>query len=473
MRRRPPAERFAISERRGRHATEVGALRSVAALTAGEVVNKGARFAATVVLARSLALDDFGLLNVGIAVAGILFVASGLGLPETGGRDVSVTPSRAGEVVNLVLGGRLVTLGALAIPVLLVVAATASEDLPAICIAIAMALMLATSVEWLLRGLERMGSVAAANAAGGGVVLAGAVVIVSSRPTAEVALIIFVAGEATVALITLMAAGLPRLPRPSLAGLRLALRRSWPLGASVLVVYSYYANLDTILLSMTRSAEEAGLYSAPYRLFLALNVIGTFAAYALMPRIARAVERGPEADRQAMQFLTHALVPLAGYGLVVLGAMEIGRTDVLRLLFGATFSGQDNVLLILCMAVPWYSVAFPVGYALIARDANRRFFAGAAVAGVLNLALNAALIPPFGTVGAAIATAAALVAGSVVWLVAHNMLTYDSAAIIAALLASSLGAATVLAWSGSGPAVGLITAGAGVIALTAAGLRLR
>lgn len=448
----------------------IGALRSIGALTAGEIVNKAARFAAAVVLARELALADYGLVNVGIAIAGLLFIVSGLGLPETGSRDASLAPARAGELVNRVLAGRLLVLGALAIVLLAVVSLAAPGDLPAVALAVAMATALAVSVEWLLRGLERMGAVAVANAAGGAVVLSGTVMVVTAKPTAEAALAIFVAGELTVALLTVRAARLPRLPRPSVIDLPAAIRRSWPLGASAIVVYSYYANLDTILLSVTRSAEEAGLYSAPYRLFLALNVLGTFSAYALMPRIARAVEAGPAADATAMVGLRRALLPLAGYGLLVLGAVEISGDEILRQLFGAPFAGQGDVFLVLCLAVPWYTAAFPVGYALIARDANRRFFLGAAVAGGLNLVLNAALIPPFGPIGAAVATTAALVAGSVVWLGAHGMLSREAAPVIALVAVASVAGLVSLAFGEAATRIGALTAAAGILALAAGAL---
>lgn len=445
----------------------IGALRSVGLLTAGEIVNKAARFVAAVVLARELTLADYGLVNVGIAIAGILFVASGLGLPETGSRDASISPARASELVDRVLAGRYLVLGALGAVVLAAVAVAAPGNLVAVVLAVAMAGALAGSVEWLLRGLERMGSIAVANAAGGVVVVAGAVVVVTTNPSAEAALAVFVAGELCVALLMLRAARLPGLPRPRTAGLRAAVRRSWPLGASALVVYSYYANVDTILLSVTRSAEEAGLYSAPYRLFLALNVIGTFAAYALMPRIARAVAAGAATDAAAMAVLRRALVPLAGYGAVVLAGVELAGGEVLRALFGRPFGEQGDVFLVLCLAIPWYTAAFPVGYALIARDANRRFFLGAGVAGGLNIGLNVALIPPLGPIGAAIATTVALVAGSVVWLRAHGMLGGDSAAVLALLALVSAGGLVVLVAEPASIAIGLLTLAVGVSALAA------
>lgn len=447
-------------------APDAGVLRSVALLATGEIVNKAARFAAAVVLARALSLEDFGLVNVGIAIAGILFVACGLGLPETGSRDASVAPGRSQEIAERVLTGRLIVLAGSSATLLACVAIFARHDLPAVGLVVAMAAALAISVEWLLRGLERMGAVATANSVGGAVVLAGAALVVVAKPTAEAALAVFVAGDLTVALLTLRSAPLRRVPRPRVAGLGTVVRRSWPLGASALVVYSYYANLDTIVLSVTRSAAEAGLYSAPYRLFLAFTVVGTFAAYALLPRIARAVAAGPAEDAREMAALRRALVPLAGYGLVVLGVVELAGDDLLIVLFGPDFSGQSDVFATLCLSLPWYVVSFPVGYALIARDANGRFLAGAAAAGGLNLVLNLALIPRFGPIGAAAATTIALTAGSVVWLGAHGMLHRAAAPALALVAGATLAGLVAPAVPGAAT-VGALTCAAGLMALVA------
>jgi O-antigen/teichoic acid export membrane protein len=435
------------------------------ALTAGEIVNKATRFAAAVVLGRELSLAEFGLVNVGIAVSGILVMAAGLGLPEIATRDVSVVPERAQALADRVLGGRMAALALLGAALLMVAAVAAPGDLGILALAIAMALGPIWSVDWLLRGLERMGTVATAFAAGGATVLAGSLALTLVDAGAEAALAVFVIGEFVVAGLTLRGARLPRLPRPDLAGLRSALRRSWPLGASALIVYSYYANLDTILLSVLRSAEEAGLYSAAYRLFLAVNVVGTFAAYATLPSISRAVNAGPAADAEAMMRLRRSAVALAGYGLVALGIIEQASADVLEVLFGGRFVPMADVLVVLGLCIPWYSVAFPVGYVLIARDANRRFLAGAAVAGGLNLALNLALIPPFGPEGAAAATTVALIAGATVWLAVHGFATPQTAGLLTLLTLATIGGVLAVVWSSTTTTVALTTTLAGLLAI--------
>src|SRR4051794_18145897 len=76
-----------------------------------EVVNRGARFAASVVLARALTVSDYGVVNVGIAAAGILLTATTLGLHDLGAREVAARPDGAAALLRRVLAARLLALG--------------------------------------------------------------------------------------------------------------------------------------------------------------------------------------------------------------------------------------------------------------------------------------------------------------------------------------------------------------------------
>ena len=434
---------------------------AVAALLAGELVNKLARFAAAVALARTLSLADFGAVNVAIAAAGIGLVLTNLGLPELGSRDIAAAPDDRIAIAGRVLAGRLLALLAVAVAAIGVVAVVLPDDLPMALLAAAMATGLALSADWILRGMSRMASLAIATGAGGIAVLAGVALIVPSEPSRELALGVFAAGELLVAVLTWRAVGVPPYPVPGVAGLRRMLRRSWPVGASALIVYSYYANLDTILLAGLRSSEEAGLYSAPYRVFLALNVIGTFAAYALLPVMTRLVVAGRVLG--ARDTLLSWLAPLACYGLIVLGCVELTAEGLLTRLFGSDFASMRSTFVLLCVAIPWYSVAFPAGYLLIARDQGRRFLIGAAVAGGMNLVLDLALIPPFGAEGAAIATMAALVAGSIAWLWAAEVPRDRAVVVVLALSVSLMGGAAVAIWEGLALPIGAATLLSGVL----------
>jgi O-antigen/teichoic acid export membrane protein len=277
-------------------------------------------------------------------------------------------------------------------------------------------------------------------------------VFVPLDPSIDVALAIFVAGELAAAGSTWAAARLRGVRRPTGRDLHIALRRAWPIALSSLMVYAYLANLDTVLLAALRSAEDAGLYSAPYRVFLALNVVGTFAAYSLLPGVTRSVVGGdPPAARAAIE---EHLGVLGAYGLGVLGAVELVAADLLGMLFGSPFESMRSTFIVLVIAVPWYSVLFPVGYTLIGFERTKAYLGGAAAAGVLNVLMGLALIPVAGTIGAAVATTAALVVAGVVWLVLARLLDPRTIRLGSVLALASAGGVVAAASEDAAPFAG-------------------
>lgn len=440
--------------------------RSFVTLLTGEVVNKAARFAATVALARTLELDEFGIVNVGIAIAGITLVATSLGLPDLATRDVAVAHPRLAQIARVVISARVAAVVLLGGTLVGLLALAGVLPVDVAIVAWLMSLSFALSADWALRGLERMPAVAISAAVGGIVVLLGALVVVPLAPTATVALAAFAVGEAAAAAYTWRSARITRSMRPTLEGARPMLRRSWPLAVSALVVYLYYANLDIVLLSILRTNEEAGLYSAPYRVFLAFNAIATFAAYATLPAVARAVTGGDPA--RARGLLVRVLPALAGLGIVMLGLVELSGGPLLRTLFGLPFGAMEDEFVVLFLSLPWYCVGFPLGYAFIGFDRNKAFLTGAGVACGANVALNLALIPSEGPMGAAIATAGALVAATVTWLALHGLLR-RTLPVLTLLAAVTAGAVITATTQEVRFVVGIVTLLAGLVACSRIG----
>lgn len=448
------------------------ALWSMSRLATGEAVNKITRFVAAVLLARTLSLSDFGIVNVGIAIAGVLLTFTALGMPEYGARQVAVAPGEARRVAGLVLFVRIGALAALAVVMLLGTIIFIPGQLTLVVLSLAMALGLSASGDWLLRGREQMADAAGSTALGGFVVLAGCGSLVLFLPTATAALVVFVLGEAFAAGATWWRARLGRVEIPSWESMKRVVISSWPLGASGIIIYASYANLDSILLAIVRSDAEAGLYSAPYRLFLAANAVTLFAAYSLLPMLSRSHHEGRPKEKRHL--LLRAFTPLAGYGLLVLGAAEMFGGTVVEGLFGPDFDGTGPLLVILCMSLPLYSIGYPAGYSLIGEQRNWQFFIGGAIAGGLNLTLMVSLIPLYGTYGAAIATTVGLLGGAVAWLVLSGSLRPSVLLCSGILLATLLGIPAIMISSLTLP-IGLVTTvcGAAMLAAPAVSARLR
>jgi O-antigen/teichoic acid export membrane protein len=435
-------------------------------LLIGELANKVLRFAALVVFARALSPSDFGLVNVAIAISGIALVASSLGLPDLGARDAAVAPGRAGWLAGHVAVTRIVVLGSLSLIGVLVAMVVWPGHTALLVLAAAMAVFMAASGDWLARGLERMSLAAAANAVGGLTVLAGSLLVAKVSGSATAALAAFATGECAVAAV--LWANLHRLSRVEfgLGGMRSMLRRARPLAFSSLAIYTYYANLDTIILAASHSNREAGLYSAPYRLFLVLNLVGVFAAYAMLPTLARLADARVHGD--ADRLVRSTLAVLAGYGLVALGLVELVGTDVLGLLFGASFRAASKAFVLLVAGVAWYAIGYPVGYSLIARGENARFLHGAATASVLSIGLDIALIPRLGMTGAGLATMGAFAGAALVWLSARGLLGRAAMPIVVSLSVTSALAVVVAFTHGARAVTGVATLSVAVILLSTA-----
>jgi O-antigen/teichoic acid export membrane protein len=309
--------------------------------------------------------------------------------------------------------------------------------------------------DWLARGLERMRTVGVATMLGGFVALAGALAV-APVASAGAALVVFAIAELAVALVCWI--GVRDSIRPisvKLDPLRRLLTKSWPLGLATVVTYAYYANVDTVVVAGFHGAESAGVYSAAYRVFLAFNVIPIFVAYATFPILARLSEQNAEASAYAA--VSTMLARLLAYGACVVGVVEISGELILRTLFGDEFTSGATAFTLLAIASAWYAAGYGPGYSLIAMGRQRGFVAGAIVAGVVTIGFDLILIPPFGIVGASLATVGGVVGATLVWLHEQRLDRRRVTRAVAALAGLSVTAGVAAAVPRFSPAVGLLT----------------
>jgi O-antigen/teichoic acid export membrane protein len=384
-------------------------------LVSGEGANKLSRFIAAVFFARALTPAEFGDLNVAIAVSGILLVAVNFGLSDLGARDVAIAPERAASIVGRVVGFRIAALTLAVLPVLAIMVLLWADHPGLALLAYAMAAAMACSADWIARGLGAMSRVAIATGVGGVVVAGGAAALALTGGTPTAAMAIFVLGELTTAALLWAFVSPVARPGVSLEGARALSRRALPVAVSSFVIYTYTANLDTIILAATRSSREAGLYSAAYRVTLALSAVGTLAAYALLPGMAREARAGTQAIEGVRRILLNAMVPLAVLGIAAVAATAAAGDHILRILFGPEFEVVAPTFVLLTIGCAWYVTTYPAGYALLALGRNAAFLRGALAAGVIGLSLDLILIPPLGIIGAGIASACAFLLAAAVW----------------------------------------------------------
>ncbi len=234
--------------------------------------------------------------------------------------------------------------------------------------------------------------------------------IVAERLTAEQAMLAFAAANLAAYLFGswLFARRVPAAMRRATPAFD---RRRW-LGAaaSMLLVGSMYVvhnQTDTLMLGWLTDADAVGLYSAANRGaavlgFVVLAVAATFAP--LFSGIHAADDRAAlqRAVRQSCRWIVLLMLP--GGLVLVAGAVPFLR------LFGDDFVAAATALRLLCLGHLLTSVFGAVAILLIMTGHERVTGVTVGITAVLNIALNALLIPRFGIEGAAVATGVSLVA---------------------------------------------------------------
>ena len=164
---------------------------------------------------------------------------------------------------------------------------------------------------------------------------------------------------------------------------------------------------DTLMLGGLRGSEETAFYSVALKL-ATLAAMGLVAVSAVLPaRFGRHWREGERAE--AGTVLRESGVVAGTLAVSVAVTFGILAPEILTV-FGAPYAVADDALRVLLVGQTFHALSGFAGIALNLVGGHRQVLAVNSVGAVLNLLLNAALIPPYGVVGAATASAASLVA---------------------------------------------------------------
>lgn len=392
---------------------------NTAAQAAGKAAILGIGLASVVITTRYLGAADYGKVALAFAFLQMLGVLADVGLLTVVVREISREPASTDRLV----GNALVLRLALSLAVL-ALAALASLVLPwdtevrvAVLIAgVPFVLGLANSaLVAVLQARLRMDRAVIADVVGRAASFGALVAVVAL----DLGFYAVVATAAAGALVTLVitwaivrreASPRPRAERSVWRSLMLA---ALPVGAA-LAVSEVYFRLDTLLVSAFRPYDEVGLYSLSYRVVELIGILPAIVMTSVFPLLSRYLSESRELAGRTVDaagdLFVAVGVPIAAGGLVV-------APELVRALGGDEFAAAADPLRLLLVAVALAFVSGLFGHALIAGGRQRSALRLGLAALAFNLALNLALVPPFG-IEAAAATALAsellLVAGGFV-----------------------------------------------------------
>ncbi len=388
-------------------------LRSVvngfALLAGGQIVGQAIGLAVLALVSRRIGPDALGVYQFSAGIVAYFTVPANFGITTLAIRDAArprADPRKvAGETLalQLSLGVAMFVLCVLTAPLIAPDADTRS--MVPLCALIL--LVNAINIEWLLQAWQKAGTVATTRLIGQvsygiimPLVLAGG--IEGGRRYAIV--------NAVGLGISAIAAGwwVKRLIggpliRPALSDVWGRLRRSVPLGWSLVMIQIYYS-VSTLLLGYLDSAREVAAFGVANRIPIAITALSTIWVIAMFPFVARGAEEDPERTRADIGKATGLAISIALPAAV--GAAILDER-MMTGLFGAEYASSATPFVLLMCSAALIAVSVNFGNALLAFGDERRYAVGVTCGAVLNIAVNAALIPSMGADGAAVATVSA------------------------------------------------------------------
>jgi O-antigen/teichoic acid export membrane protein len=347
-------------------------------------MGQGTEFLAFVIFARRLGTADFGRLAVAFIICRYAGLIADWGASVRGPRDVAA--NRAPAQVRALVRRRELATAALVVVYLIVVTAWGRTELGPLAITIAGR---GLARDWLALGKERGWRAGAPSVIQGCVVLAAAP-LVNDIGTAAWAI--------AVGYGVALAVSVRVNPAPKGRALGHVPVDAWILVA--VLADQVAASTDTVLLAALRSAREAGIYAAVYRIPNAWMTVIGLAVIGFVPATARLVSEQPHRVIE----LRHRAIRV---GAAVAGAVLLtipGLWFAVPVLFGDAFRSGRGPLAILLVATAVSALGAPLHplYLAIGRDRTQ----AAITAGVatLNLISNLIVIPWAGGTGAAATT---------------------------------------------------------------------
>lgn len=184
--------------------------------------------------------------------------------------------------------------------------------------------------------------------------------------------------------------------------LRSLVRAGAPIGAFY-VALNLYNYVDTVMISVLRNETETGWYGASFRVYEGLLMVPTVIGTVLLPRLSRAYSQGVEQFRN-LASSGYKYVFLLSLFVGALGALLAG--PIVQVAFGDAYGPSVLALVILVAGAPFVFVVQFLHMVLIAMDRQKLLFYAALLGLLTNAALNAAAIPLYGFLAAAVVTVA-------------------------------------------------------------------
>jgi O-antigen/teichoic acid export membrane protein len=178
------------------------------------------------------------------------------------------------------------------------------------------------------------------------------------------------------------------------------LRRSWPLMASAITA-TIYLKVDQIMLGAMKGPEDVGIYAAASQLSEVWWFIPLMLMASLFPSLISLRRRDKPAYDERLGSI---FAGLGWLGIVLAAFVAMSAPWLVGIVFGAGFEESATVLRIHVWAMPFLFMRAALSKWIIMEKVYIVSLITHGAGAITNIALNIALIPQFGPMGAAFAT---------------------------------------------------------------------
>jgi len=402
------------------------------ATAVANVANKVLVFVFYVVAARHLGVEQYGVLQAGVAFVTMFSVFTDLGLGNITAREIARDRSAASSYVGNSLGviavATLVVIGFIVGLVNLLRYPLQTKRIVYLLCLMVTCGAVTGYFSYVFLGFERMYLTAAAQVLQTGILVTGAFLLARGGASPEHYALLYVVAALAVATYAAIVASrlVGRLSlRFDLRQWGRLLRTSLPVGVAIVLVSIYYWNGHTMLQKL-HGEESVGVFNAAFRLVVGACFAGMALSAALYPLMSRLFvnDRGKLAGvfASGLRYVTMLVMPVA-----VL-TVPLAR-PVVALVYGAGYEASAAALRVL---VWWGSIAVfssLLSNYLLAANRTKAVMLQCLLSLGVNLALNFLLIPRLAEMGGAVALVAAEAAGvaSLVALLLRHGPSFDAA----------------------------------------------
>lgn len=384
-----------------------------------QIIGRLFAFAFVVFAARSLGPDDFGRYSVAVAVVLLATIISDLGVTPVLTRMVSRDPHRSDNLLSTTLlsSGALGLLG-YGTAVGFAMAAYDSNTVADVAIAglgIPAGAM-SSSVLAALDGHRLLALRAAIGLGQTGTIALGGLVLVGVGAGPRGALVALAAAPWVALLIGVLVARRHRVwsgrLHPEMSASWALLRQALPLAIGA-GIGALILRLDIVLISLLGQRDDVAMYDVAQRLAESVSYLGSAVCVPALVLISARLGDGRRADLHKIYSQAIRVIYLLGIPVSVV--LAVAADDIVDLAFGSDYSRAAVPLAVLGAGL---SVFFVMQVQVVIITAGHRVTLGLKLAGLhlgLVAALDVALIPHLGPLGAALAMVVSWLAMAIIY----------------------------------------------------------